>query len=116
MVFCQRSLMIKGEGEPCDVPVGPGPILEAVMEECASGLCFRGTCVAYSDLGGSCPCLDGLKCDYATDTCVPLRGTGESCGDLGDCASLACDTSTKTCMSVSASHISSCNDRSVGGD
>lgn len=67
--------------------------------ECASGYCegvstgVEGTCAPLPILGAECPtgqCAEGLRCDFATGTCVEPKADGAECASDGECASNGC--------------------------
>lgn len=93
IVTCLRE-SVRAVGETC------GQIEGSSIAVCAAdGYCRAGTCLARSDAGGTCPCLDGARCDHATDTCVALSRAGEPCDEHWDCEFLGC-REDDLCMSL----------------
>ena len=70
----------------CKIPLGGSC---STVNNCISGstFCFNGTCsnAIPSDVGGPCPCLDGLSCESGSCR-VPVGG---SCDINTDCVSAA---------------------------
>lgn len=81
---------------------GGATILEKFFEDdqCESGACAMGKCVARPNTGESCtdaPCKDGLQCFQGQ--CIEPKQLNEDCSQLGFCAEPnACFGSPMTCQ------------------
>lgn len=96
-----------------DAPSGCTPFTGLVADggscgapwECVSGYCdgvstgVEGTCAPLPGAGSACPtgqCAEGLRCDFATSTCMERKADGEACSGDAECASNGCSEEQAT--------------------
>ena len=91
--FCADKVT-KNKGQPC---ANPGEVC-ATGSYCAPDpVTSNLVCLAKAAQSAACsatvPCVETLRCDGLTSTCMPRFGAGESCGTTDDCIATApyCD-------------------------
>lgn len=93
--------------------------------QCRSGVCCNGRCIAQTDSACGCPphaCAAGHRCCYVNDgggfvrRCVPVLDNAENCGSCGHrcetgqacCNGVCCDS--RCCNGACCSHFGKCVD------
>lgn len=97
--ICTRLTLVTQEGGSCGDP----PQSAAICDPAAGLFCTPSGCV-HSDGSNGAPCFKdqlasvyfecqpGLRCDFSTETCVPLLALGARCTGSWQCASRYCDS------------------------